>query len=423
MARHALPRQARIFVESTFATPPADWTASGSNILLIEPDVSGVVESVVDNENIRPYALGVYDKIHTLRSEGTYSFASYVYSSTANAAEAGTAVAYPLTDLLHNAFGGRDLGLAIGFAAGTAAAPEVDSETGYVVGDWIFAFDASAGTGRFQRIIDLPGADVLTLDRDLAFTPGASDVAHAVIEVYLHELSLTQHTHAQHKTLSILVQGQADDDATDIAGSKLAATIEPITEGEPLRVSFEGTVTTFRSEELQVESLTGTVYGEAGLVPGRGRTTTLELAPVGDPLAAQLVRGPITPTVGITWAADGSPAGVEGRNGHVAEGFGETMIEISVDYSDTWATAFRAGTHYHLLVQVGNTPTGAMAIYYPNLEIAEEPVRVDVGGLSSCKIVFVAHMDDHPDSQIDATALSGDNFYKATSPMQVLFVA
>jgi len=423
MARHAIPREAKIFVESTFATPPADWTASGSNILLIEPDVSGVVEGVVDNENIRRFALGTYDKIHTLRSGGSFNFSSYIYSSTANAAEAATAVAYPLTDLFHNAMGGRDLGLCIGFAGGTAAAPEVDSETGFVVGDWIFAYDDSAGTGRFQRIVALPGADVLTLDRDLAFTPGAADVAHAVIECYLHELSLTQHTHAQHKTLSVYLQGQATDDAIDISGSKLALTVEPITDGEPMKASFEGSVTTFRSEELQVVTLTGTVYGETGLVPGRGRTCTLELAPVGDPLAAQLIRGPITPTVGITWAPDSSPAGVEGRNGHVAEGFGGTMVEISVDYSDDWAEAFRAGTHYHMLVQIGNTPEGSVGIYYPNLEIAEEPVRVDVGGLSSCKIVFAAHMDDHADSQIDTSGLSGDNLYKALAPMQVLFVA
>lgn len=422
MATHEKPREAKIYIETTFGTPP-DWSAAGSRVLVIDPDVSGVEEGVVDDENIRPLVLDPYDMIHTLRSGGSYSFSAYVHSHTVNAAEAATATSYPLTDMLLVALGGRDLGNAIGFSGGTAAAPEVDADTGYVIGDWLFCTDDTTGTGRFHRICALPGADVLTLDRDLAFTPASADVAHAVIMCYLHELSLTEHTHAQHKTLSIYLQGRATDDAMDISGSKLAANIEPITEGEPMKVSFEGTVTTFRSEELERATLTGTIYGEQGVVPGRGRTTTLELAPVGDPLASQLIRGPITPTIGITWAADSSPAGLEGRNGHVAEGFGECTIEISVDYSDEWAVAFRAGTHYHMLVQVGNTPSSAVGIYYPNLEIMSEPVRVDVGGLVSCKLMLKAHADTHPDSMIDTSGLSGDAYYKAISPMQILFAA
>lgn len=429
MVAHALTREAKTFIETTFGTPPADWTASGSRVLVIEPNIESVAQANVENENIRGETLDPYDRIHTLRSGGTVSFASYLHSSPVNAAEAATATvtAFPLADMMLVALGGRDLGLAIGLAGGSAAAPEVDDQTGLAVGDWQFFYDTSGGTGRFQRIIALPGADVLTLDRDLPFTPdaGGADVAHAVIECYLHELSITDHTHAQHKTLSMLVQGRGSEDAIDMSGVKLAASIEPITEGEPCRVSFEGMVTTFRSDGFAKPTLTGTEYGEAGLVPGIGRTTTFEIAEVGDPLTntGVLIRGPITVKVGITWESDSSPAGLEGRNGYVATGFGETGLEFTVDYDKSWVEAYRAGTHYHVLIQVGNTPAGAMGFYFPNLEIIEEPVRVDVGGITSCKVVMAAHMDTHPDAQIDHTTLSGDTRYKAVAPLQVLFVA
>lgn len=425
MVAHDLPKRARFFVESTFATAPADWTASGSNVYVIDPDFAEAKQGVVENANIRTLALDPHDMIATLRSGGSIKFAAYMHSHTANAAEGGTATAYPLTDMLHNAMGGRDLGRAIGFAGGTASAPEVDSETGFVIGDWIFAYDTSAGTGQFYRIVDLPGADVLTLDRDLHFTPdaGGADVAHAVICCYLHELSLSQHTHAQHKTASMLLQGQLDERAEDVSGLKLAATIEPITAGEPMRVSFDGKLITFRREGLSSQALTGTVYGEQGLVPGSGRTSYFKFAAQGDPLATTLVRGPITPTLGIGWEHDQSAAGVEGANGYVATGFGEAALEVTVDYDDDWPTAFRAGTHYHALTQIGATPSAAVGIYCPNLEIIAEPVPMDVGGLTSATITMRAHADTHADSLLDASALTGDDYYKAISPIQVLFVA
>lgn len=407
-------RQQKFLEETTFAAAVADWTAVGQRVHMIDPDTTGAMQAVVNNENTRQFAIGPYTPIKTLRN-GSISFSAYLHSLSANAAEAGTATSEPIDKMLRVAMGGRDLGKCIGFAGGSASAPEVDSETGYVVGDWIFAYDDSASVGRFRRIWALPGADVFTLDKDLHFTPATADVAHAVVDCYLHELALTQHTHTEHKTCALYFQGQSGDDALDVLGAKLAATIEPITAGEPLKLSFEVPHARSRHEELQAVTLTGTVYGEAGLVPGQGNASITEIAQTGDPLATLLIRGSVTITLGIGWEPDSSPSGTEGVNGWVATGMGETKIEVMVDHDDAWHEAFRAETEYHFIHQVGDQPTGAVAFYAPRMVLAEEPVRVDENGLSSSKLVFLCLVDETL-----ATGLTGTDYYKAISPIHIL---
>jgi len=424
MVAHAKPRKFALYTETAFVTGgPADWSANGTFAYVIEPDISGAVQAVVENENnvLRPRA--THQAIRGLKN-GALSFGSYMYAKGATAAEAAAATTYHIADLLQAALGGRDLGWAAGIvSSGAEDADEIElsADPGYAVGDWIYAMDTSSGIGEFYRITAIVAGPpiTLTLDRDLHFTPdvGGADTIHAVIDCFIHQAATTQHDHTSHKTMQFLVQGDHADDVWICKGVKPSVSIEPITAGEPTKLSFDCLVTTFDLDDNVAEDFGAAVpVGEAGAVPGIGTTTSFKMADFGDPLAEVSTRGSISVGVGVAYDRIASPNGHEGVAGHV-DTLEPTTLEVMVPFTSDYNAEFRAETTKHALIQVGNG-TQAWGVYCPKLAYNAEPTRGDEGALTTSNLTFMAMEDS-----ASPGALSGDNLEKFRSPLHILIVA
>jgi hypothetical protein len=415
---HNIPRTVASIVESTFADTTVDFDSNGVEFFALSPglDVSGLRQAVVPNDNYRQRPDGFHPMVRGLKSGTTVSWKEYLTGSGANAAEAGTSVATQLANHIKCAMGGLHLGHSIGFAGGTVSAPTIDSDPGFEQGDWIYCYDASAGVGQFYRIEGI-SSTTLTLDRDLHFTPDAADSIKGVLDLYWHKDGLTVPGDADNDTLAIIAKGEDAEDCFACYGVGVSMTIDPIVQGEPVTVGFEGMVTTFLHESLTVPNLTGSPTGEAPLVAGTGTSTYFMWATKsGDYADADAFK--VEPKIGIKRAPVTGPNGTEGIHGYTATGFGENGLMVSVPFEEDYATEFRARTERKAIVQVGNGATGVVGIVFPRLEYKVDPTRGVQTELTSREIEFRALEEND-----SAGSLTGDSLEKWRSSMHVLIVA
>lgn len=427
MVAHELPRKVALYTETAFVTGgPADWSANGTYFFVTAVDDSGVVQATVPNENnrIRPHY--THDHIRT-RRVSSFSLETYLHANPTNAAEAAAATTFHLAELGLAALGGRDLGYAIGAASSEAEETdevELDSDPGYAQGDWIYLKDAN-GTGQFYRVEAIAAGPpvTVTLDRDRHFTvdTGGADTVRAVIDCYIHQYAATQHDHASHKTMQFIVQGDLSEDVKVHKGCKPTLNVEPITPGQPLKLSYEVNVTTFEgADEATADDFgNATPVGEAPLVPGIGTTHRVWLADVGSPLAEVTTRGAITPNLGIAYTpVEGLGSGApEGVAGYVLDITQDTTVELMVNWDADYVSEFRSGQRKHMLIQVG-TGDDAVGLYFPALEYAAEPTRNGEGSLTSAALSFRAH-----ENAASPGSLTGDNLEKWRSRVHLLFTA
>ena len=422
MVAHALPRQIALFQETAFVTGgPSSWANDSTPFYAIEPDVSGVAQVSLENENIRPRTRAKHQNILGLKN-CEFSFSAYMHGKPSNAAEGAAATAFHLSTLLKSALGGADLGYGIGIADAGANPDEieVDSDPGFAVGDFIFCHDTSATSGQFYRIVSIAAGPpvVLTLDRDLHFTAdaGGADRAYAVIDCYIHQAAAAQHDHANHTTMQFQVQGEGTEDVWILKGVKPQLSIEGIAAGEPTKISCGCMVTTFDHETASKATFAAAPAGEAGNVPGVADTTLFLMATHGDPLASVAALGSISVEPGVGYDRVMGPNGYEGVHGHV-DNLNDTTLEVMVPFDDDYATEYRAQTEKHALIQVGTT-VGAWGVYFPQLEYAQEPARNDEGALTGSTLSFRGR-----ENQDSIGALTGDNAEKFRSPFHILIVA
>jgi len=422
MVAHALPKQIALFQETAFVSGgPSSWANDSTAFYAIDPDVSGIAQVSLENENIRPREYANHKMILGLRNT-EFQFGTYMHGSPANAAEAAAATAFHLSVLLKSALGGADLGYGIGIAsseAELAAELEIDSDPGYAVGDFIFAGSVADGH-QFYRIVSIAAGPpvTLTLDRDKHWTPdtGGADRAYSVIDCYIHQAASSQHDHANHTTMQYQMQGQGGDEVWILKGCKPSLSVEGIAPGEPTKLTFANMVTTFEFEDASKATFAAAPVGEAGNVPGVADTTLFLMANKGSPLASVRSIGSISVTPGLGYDRVTGPNGFEGTHGHIGN-LGVPTLEVMVEFNKTYATEYRAQTEQHVLIQVGNT-VGAFGVYYPQCEYSQEPARSDEGGLSTATLAFRAR-----ENQDSIGALTGDNLEKFRSPFHILIVA
>lgn len=419
MVAHALPRRFAFYTASAWGPSggPSNWANDGTVCYVTALDTNGLQQAVVANENNIERPRAKHANIRGLKN-ASMSFGIYGHAKTTHAAEGAAATTYHVAELLRAALGGRDLGYGIGFSGGTASAPEVDSDPGFEQGDWIYAFDASTGIGEFYRIESIAAGPpvVLTLDRDLHFTPVGADRAYSVIDCYIHQAATTQHDHANHKTLWILAEGDETTDVFEARGCKPALSIGEISAGVPTQFSFDVSVTTFELEDASQVTF-GAPQGEAGIVTGIGTSTNVRFADFGDPLPSTNVaaRGSIAVTPGVGYNRVMGPPGWEGVEGHV-DSLDDTTVDFILPFDSAYNAEFRAGTEKHLLVQIGES-TNAWAVYLPRCEYGTDPTRSDEGGLVSSAIQLRAL-----ENNADPGSLTGDDLEKWRSPMHILIV-
>jgi hypothetical protein len=415
---HNIPRTVASAVESTFADTTINLDSATTEFFALSPglEVTGLVQAVVPNDNYRQRPDGFHPMVVGLKSGGTVTWKEYLTGSGANASEAGTSVATHLANHIKCAMGGLHLGHSIGFSGGTVSAPTIDSDPGFEIGDWIYCYDDSSGVGQFYRIENIV-TTTLTLDRDLHFTPGSADSIKGVLDLYWHKDGLTVPGDADNDTLAIVAKGEDAEDCFAAYGVGVSMTIDPIVQGEPVTLSFEGQVTTFLHETLSVPTLSTAPTGEAPLVAGTGASTYFMWSTkAGDYADADAFR--IEPKVGIKRAPVTGPNGIEGIHGFTATGFGENGLMVSVPFEEDYATEFRARTERKAIIQVGNGASKVVGIVYPRLEYKADPTRGVQTEMTSREIEFRALEEN-----ASAGALTGDSLEKWRSSMHILIVA
>lgn len=416
---HALPREAKVFVESTFAETQSDWDANATEILVIEPDVTGQDKAFLPNENIQARRLNPHGFIQGLKSDSSLSLSLYMTAAGVNAADQGTAVATIQSDIYRAALGGRTLGHRADVAGGTASTPTFTTDPGFEVGDWLFVYDTSESRGEWARVETVGVTPDVTLLWDLSFTPDATDIAYAAIAIFPDEAAMNDHADANHTTLGWLIQGEDTEDVQIFQGCKPTMEIDGITSGEPVKVTVEHMVTDWVDAPTQV-TFTSAAAGIAPTVPATGTATSLRMADFGSTLLAAGVdcRGTITPNLGYGWEKVMGVCGREGVKGHIGTGQGEGGPTIMVEYDSQYQAEAIAGTKKHILLEVGDQPLSAWAVYWPRAEYAEIPDRVDEGGSTASQLVFRALEDT-----ASTSGLTGDDIDQRRAPVIILICA
>lgn len=424
---HEKTRYLAHFTETVFGTGgPADWSVNGTYFYVTNVDATGLVEAVVENENNVVDPRELHDNIPTLR-QGNVTFGCYLHSKPGTpAAEDAAATTYHLAELAYAALGGQDLGYAAAVVTSGGEATneiEIDTDPGYAVGDFVY-YLSEDGIGEFYRITGIAAGPPITLTVDRAVHVAVADrstddTLRAVIDVYVDGLVTTQHDHANHKTLQMLVQGTLTDDVQIAKGCKPNLTIEPISAGVPCSLTFDLLCATFdAADEATREDFGAAVpVGEAPLVPGRGTSTRFKMASVGDPLVEVVTRGQITANPGVVYERVESPNGLGGVEGYV-DTLEAGTLEVMVNFDSDYNADFRAGVHKHALIQVGDG-ADSIGIYYPELEIAADPPRNDQGMLAGSTLQMRAHLN----SVADGASLSGANLRKWRSGFHLLLLA
>lgn len=393
MVASAVPRTVSMFEETTFNTAPADWDASGEEIHVMNLNLDGIQQEVIENTNHvqRP---GESHLIIKGVKQHEFSFDVYMHGSPSTpAAEDAQAVNIDLTTLLKAYAGGRKLGYAKGIASGTATNPVLDSSTNITAdADAGFFYDTSAAKGYF-RTIEADAASTLTLyGGDLPFTPdgGGADVMNAVITAYPHWDALTDHADADHKTLGFSFQGKHVEDVYQCFGCKPNITLNELTPNTPSMLSAAIMGTSFLNETLTQDDLDETPTGEPGIVVGTGSDTLFYLGAKDGAYTTRECYS-LTPRLGVTHTRLEGPCGQEGTHGYVGAR-DDPGLTVVLPYDDDFATAFRADptTEYMALIQVGTALQKAWGIEFMRLELAENPIRTEVNGVTAVTLNFRA---------------------------------
>jgi hypothetical protein len=387
-----MPQTARectcaLFQETTFGEGPTNWDADAAvrEFLPIDPDWSELREGVVENRNARRRAFAPYPKLPALRN-GTFKFGIYAAGRATTVAAGVQSTTDAHSIMLRNAWGGLRLGYATGVVDDSTTAPEVTAAAGanYPAGSAFFAVDA-AGSGQFALVGSVAG-DVLTLRTALDNAPASIGAA---VALFPHTRALTNRAHASHTTLSLYFRGEHTEDSAIGLGCKLNVTgLENTQAGGDASWAIEGMARDFQTETADRAALTGVPEGPTGPIVGRAGTA-VRIANVGTAALVDVGAYTFAFTPGIA-NAPVPGMGEQGRLGYHSPGTEDTTLTVTVPYDAAWIEDFRAGQHKHVMVQVGDQPGDAYAIYLPNAEIAEDPKRGADADETSMTLVFRA---------------------------------
>ncbi len=408
MPSNAIQKTVAFDRETAFADPDGDgsakdWdslTANGAVINCRNLDYSKIKRPKIPNPNIVQRAGATRPGILGLRGH-EFSFDTDWSEGSANAAEGAQASRIAQDELLFNALGGEHRGYAAGLAGGTASAPTVEDAHGdnLVPYGWLFFVDADSGFGEFacfSSVTEGVGSDTLAMapGHTLSFVPdaGGGDTAYAVVAHYPDWDALEDHTHANHTSLCFFFKGRHAEHSVESLGDALSVEFGPIEQGTPGELKWSGMGCTFNDNGIAQPTLDDTPAGGPGSVIGSGIATICMIANAGAALTTQTFWGAMQVTIGIKKDAVPGPNGVEGKHGYglTEDSYNGTKLEVTVPFDDAWIAEYHAETRKHLRVQIGRTVSDARFVYFPNLEYADTPEKVSVGGRDALKLTFNA---------------------------------
>lgn len=435
MPTNAIQKAISIDREDTFQAGIADHdspSANGGLLYFTAESFEAVRQAQIANRNYKKRPAAEHPMLLALKSNTEIPFEMYMYGGSANAAEGVQSTRVLRDEVFIGALGGEVRGYAAGITAGTASAPtidegDLDSQDTYSWGLFTDVTDSSRRFRKFSTVTDggMGMADTLNMltGHDLHFTPdaGGADVMNAAVVHYPHWDAMEDHTHANHYTHTAFRKGRHTEDSVEPLGMKFGIGQIAVTAGERPSITLPTKVANFTDHELLTQpDLTGTPSGVPGKTVGSGTETILEMEAVGTNLGTTARRfwASATFTFGVSFSPYVGPNGEEGVHGWGVEeaAYEAQTLEITVEFDDDWKTAFRAGTRYHLLLQVGQTATNTWGIYCPNLSFSEEPQDTAVDGRRGLILRFKMLEDD----QVSIIGLSEAAAHRVKAKFEIL---
>ncbi|MGH1344333.1 MAG: hypothetical protein ACRBN8_22430 [Nannocystales bacterium] len=398
-------REVAISRETSFGSGEDDWDAiaTGGKFYALEV-APEFYENKTENENLRSRASDTPEGI-VLPKTVACPLTTYLYGAQAPAADQAQAARLVRDELLLNALQGETLGYRADITGGVDTAPTTtpgvsDAQASYT---WGFFFDTSEGAGHFRKLTDVTlggGGDNtanMAAGHALPFTPAAGDVMHATV-VHFPDWDLLEDHAEPQVSHAIFIRGKDPAHIHEAQGIRFGVEVGEVASGTPTKLDFTAMGVDFTDPErydgadLVVPTLAGTPEGNPSTVPGRGSTTRVWIADVGANLGAQQFWGSITPTLGIKPDPSEGPNGRNGIHGFGVsnESYDATGVEVMVPRERFWKTDFRAGTHKHMLIQVGDQPGNTWFLYFPRLELRDEPKDADHRGRDAYTLTFKA---------------------------------
>lgn len=421
--------------ESTFQAGIANFDAPSGNgglLYFTANSFENVKQGVIANRNYKTRAAGKHPQLLALKSASEGSCEMYQYGGSVNAAEGAAATRILRDEPMIGALGGEVLGRAAGIAGGTAALPtcdttQLDSQATY---SWGYFTDTSTGVRRFRKLSTITDGGVgnpdtinLLADHALPFTPdaGGADTMHAVVQHYPFWDAMEDHSHANHYTHTVFRRGKHTEDSKEPRGLKFGIGQLVVTAGERPSLVLPWKAANFPNHEgITQPALSGTPSGVPGKTVGAGTETILEFEALGTDLGTtpRNFYASITYTFGITYMPLMGPNGQEGVHGWAIEegAFEGQTVEVVVPFDDDWWTGFRNETRYHMLLQVGTTPTNTWGVYCSRLSFASEPQEGAIDGIRTMTLSF----EMLEDATIDISALAADAASRAKAKFEFL---
>lgn len=371
-----------------FAVAPSSTSVLTASYIT-DADFAGVKYQAIESKNMR-FRDDISHNVIIGQNKGEGSFSKYWHRNPSAANASAAATLFDVPEYNRNYMGGCDLGWRPGgLLANTGSTLQLSSGASlFVQGDDVWLTD----TGDLQ---DVPqcyevyfvntSTNQLVLDRTPHFTVGAADTINASITNFFYQQVYSNWSTASHITHTIYEEG--DESLSEYLGCKFNLDIPALEEGKETMGTYAVMITAgdqYTGSLGAMPNLGSEPTGRSPVVAGKGRTSFVRMAPVGSPLADVEVIGGIKPLLGLANGVVNGTNGVNGNRGFVGKLENKTGAQFNLPYSSSYTQQFRASTHVHLLINMG----GEFDLYFPELQIAEDPVREANGNVETVNLVL-----------------------------------
>lgn len=442
MPVNSIQKVVAIAEEASFAAVASpDWeTLAGAEGLMAVTEVedSALRRAYIENENITRRPGDRNARIRGLRSGATAQISAYVSGlASGHAALGSQAAANVLDTMLRAAYGGQHLGYAADITGGTAANPTTTGAHGDNIEPWSWGYfwddnggPDGNGAGEFKLIESVTdggaGDDTLSMapGHDLSFVPEAADEMRAVRVYTPHWDALEDHSHADHTTLTMLLQGRHEEDLFELKGVKPAVNFEAIEQGVAAKISIPLMLAYFLHNEIALPgpTLAQALQGQPGDVIGSGRRTTMLWAAADAAFASAQFWGTVQPTLGVQHEHVVGPNGIEGVHGYGVAGdsYKAGQLELMADFTRAFRAEAEAAAERHLLLQIGNALTdGVWGMYFPQLSYSDD---AEVGSDRNARRQNTLRYDLRERQTLDETGLTEAQIHRARAKFAILLV-
>lgn len=413
MATNRLPTYAAYWEEDTTqGTGPANaaaWVSDGVRVRHIAEslDVTPLQRAMLEDERNFDNVLDYDPQIEGIKGGGDIEVPinAYLHGSgdTTGTNEAQIA-ATAQSNLWAHCLGGQDRPdhQTSTTGASTTAITLADASS-FSVGSWVGIADSNSRI-HTRRIHDIT-TDTLTLHRPLPFTPGDGARVYAAICIYIDEDTLEDSSAGPHTMSWLLQRGRGSaikswelrGCKTYISGFELARNAAP-------KVNHMIRVGNFSTPEAApVPSWTGDPTGAAGRALGIKTKMFIQDFGTNDTEnSVHLAELSVTPGVipspipTVTEATDGMP----GLAGYSIERNPCDITALITPHDDDWYTDFNARTQKHVQLEQLAPLGSAYSIYFPRVDITNDPQEGAAGNVMSTNLTMRALSDTLADTDL-----------------------